>query len=151
METKSLPLEQLIDLEFEAQNSESALQSIGKMAIQAGLARESWADALVEREAKFATGLPTEIAVAIPHTDSMHVRADGFGFFRLKNPVEFIEMGTDDSPIQVQMIFPLLITNPADQVDLLQAVIGLIQKPGILAALASAKTQTEVLKILKES
>lgn len=146
-----LPIEQLIDLEFEALNAEFALRNIAIKAIEAGLAHESWGDALVEREASFATGLPTEIAVAIPHTDSLHVRADGFGFFRLRKPIDFIEMGTDDSPIQVRMIFPLLITNAADQVDLLQAVVGLIQKPGNLAALASAKTQTDVLRILRGS
>jgi len=151
MDAKWLPIEQLIDLEFEAQNAETALQNIGTIAYKAGLAHESWGNALVQREADFATGLPTEIAVAIPHTDSTHVRADGFGFFRLTKPVEFIEMGTDDSVIQVQLIFPLLITKPADQIDLLQAVIGLIQKPGNLMALASAKSATEVLQILRDS
>ena len=147
MNTASL-LNDLVILDLEAESAASALRSIGNHALDKGLVAESWLDAVVKRESEFATGLPTDIPVAIPHTESMHVRADGFGFIRLTKPVQFIEMGTDDSPLEVSMIFPLLITNPSDQVELLQAVISLIQKPGVLENLSEAKAAAEVASLL---
>lgn len=137
-----------INLDLSADSAETALAEIAKFALGLDLVQESWLDAVVKRESEFATGLPTAIPVAIPHTDSIHVRADGFGFFRLAEPVQFVEMGTTDSLLDVQLIFPLLITNPADQIDLLQGVISLIQEPGKLEQLMQAASPAEAAALL---
>jgi PTS system galactitol-specific IIA component len=92
--------------------------------------------------------LPMVIPVAIPHTESVHVKADGFGFFRLENPVVWGEMGSVDEKVSVSMLFPLLITNPKDQVDLLMSVIDKLQAPGFLESLMDAKTDDAIIEIL---
>jgi PTS system galactitol-specific IIA component len=105
---------------------------------------------VIKREVEFPTGLPTMIPVAIPHTDSIHVNADGVGFFKLTKPIEFGEMGSLDDKVQVKMIFPLLITNPAEQVDLLMAVITALQNPEFLNALDASKTAEEIVSIFRK-
>ena len=141
-------LPHFVNLSLSAESAENALLSIAEKAVGLQLVEGSWGEALVIREAEFATGLPTAIPVAIPHTDSSHVRVDGFGFFRLSSPVKFVEMGSLNTLLDVQLIFPLLVTNPADQVDLLQAIIELVQQTGKLEALMSAKLESEVAELL---
>ncbi|MBU5585366.1 PTS sugar transporter subunit IIA, partial [Enterococcus sp. S181_ASV_20] len=50
----------------------------------------SYQQAVIERERIFPTGLPTKgINVAIPHTDSIHVKKEGFLVGVLEKPVTF--------------------------------------------------------------
>jgi PTS system galactitol-specific IIA component len=136
--------------ELEAENATQALEKIARHGDQFGLFKPTWLDAVIKREVEFPTGLPTMIPVAIPHTDSIHVNADGVGFFKLTKPIEFGEMGSLDDKVQVKMIFPLLITNPAEQVDLLMAVITALQNPEFLNALDASKTAEEIVSIFRK-
>jgi len=128
-------------------NASSAIDALQKIATHGyaeGLVHETWLDAVVAREKEFPTGLPTPIPVAIPHTDSAHVKGDGIGFFRLSTPVSFGEMGSVDEVIPVAIVIPLLITNPEEQVDLLMAVIGAVQDEPFVSQLMSARSLIEV-------
>ena len=128
---------------------EDALRGIATTAASLDLVRSSWLDAVLARDGEFPTGLPTAIPVAIPHTESSHVKADGFGFFRLESPIECGEMGSLDDTVSISMIFPLLITDPKDQVDLLMSVIDKLQTPGLLESLMSATSDSVIMKILE--
>ena len=64
----------LIDLE--ASTNEEALSKLSDQMYQNGYVKESYKDAVIERERSFATGLPTVYcSVAIPHTDIQHVQS----------------------------------------------------------------------------
>jgi PTS system galactitol-specific IIA component len=127
---------------------EDAVIAVANTAKNLDLVHDSWLEAVIAREKDFPTGLPMVIPVAIPHTESVHVKADGFGFFRLENPVVWGEMGSVDEKVSVSMLFPLLITNPKDQVDLLMSVIDKLQAPGFLESLMDAKTDDAIIEIL---
>ncbi|TRZ56558.1 MAG: PTS sugar transporter subunit IIA [Streptomycetaceae bacterium] len=142
-------IDHLVAHELEADSVEQALEKIAQWGDGAGLFKSTWLKAAIKRESEFPTGLPTLIPVAIPHTDSVHVNADGVGFFKLNNPIEFGEMGSLDEKVQVKMILPLLITNPAEQVDLLMAVIGALQDAEFLSALDSASSTEEIISIFR--
>ena len=142
-------IDHLVAHELEANSAEQALEKIAQRGDVAGLFKSTWLEAAIKRESEFPTGLPTLIPVAIPHTDSVHVNADGVGFFKLKNPIEFGEMGSLDDKVQVKMILPLLITNPAEQVDLLMAVIGALQDADFLNALNAAGSNEEIISIFR--
>jgi PTS system galactitol-specific IIA component len=124
-----------------------ALQQIGNIGLNEGLVMASWPDAVLAREKEFPTGLPTPIAVAIPHTDSVHVSADGIGFFRLSHPVSFGEMGSTEQFIDVQIVIPLLITDHEKQVDLLMTVIAAVQDEEFVAKLNIAADIDAVAKL----
>jgi len=142
-------IDHLVAHELEANSAKQALEKIAQRGDVAGLFKSTWLEAVIKRESEFPTGLPTLIPVAIPHTDSVHVNADGVGFFKLKNPIEFGEMGSLDDKVQVKMILPLLITNPAEQVDLLMAVIGALQNADFLNALNAASSNEEIISIFR--
>ena len=50
--------------------------------------------------------------VAIPHTDAMYVLRETEGIMTLKEPVRFTQMGSDDTPVDVKVVFMLAIENP---------------------------------------
>ena len=143
-------IDQLVMHELKAGNATQALEKIAQCGDTNGLFKPSWLDAVIKRELEFPTGLPTIIPVAIPHTDSIHVNADGVGFFKLTTPIEFGEMGSLDDKVQVKMILPLLITNPAEQVDLLMTVIGALQNPEFLNALDASTSVEEIISIFRK-
>lgn len=143
-------IDQLVMHELKADNAMQALEKIAQCGDANGLFKPSWLDAVIKREMEFPTGLPTIIPVAIPHTDSIHVNADGVGFFKLTTPIEFGEMGSLDDKVQVKMILPLLITNPAEQVDLLMTVIGALQNPDFLNALDVSTSAEEIISIFRK-
>ena len=142
-------IDQLVTHELDATTSSEALEKIAQWDSKNDFFKSTWLEAVVKRESEFPTGLPTLIPVAIPHTDSVHVRADGVGFFKLINPIEFGEMGSLAEKIQVKMIMPLLITDPAEQVDLLMAVIGALQNADFLYALDAAGSTEEIISIFR--
>ncbi|WP_415274250.1 PTS sugar transporter subunit IIA [Aquiluna sp. Uisw_065] len=127
---------------------EDALKGVANTAKSLDLVHNSWLEAVIGREKDFPTGLPMVIPVAIPHTESVHVKADGFGFFKLESPVDWGEMGSVDGTVSISMMFPLLITNPKNQVDLLMSVIDKIQASGFLESLMEAKTDKAIMEIL---
>ncbi len=125
----------------------SATDALGKIATcgyELDLLEQSWLTAVVDREKEFPTGLPTPIPVAIPHTDSIHVKANGIGFFRLAHPVTFGEMGSSASTLEVSIIIPLLITDPKDQVDLLMKVVTAVQDLDFMKKLMEIENPKEI-------
>lgn len=129
---------------LDATSAVDALEKIATRGYEQGLVESTWLAAVVDREKEFPTGLPTPIPVAIPHTDSTHVKANGFGFFRLAHPVSFGEMGSTASTLEVSIIIPLLITEPKDQVDLLMAVVNAVQDVDFIKNLMNIDDPLEV-------
>lgn len=129
---------------LDATSAIDALEKIATHGYEQGFVEQSWLAAVVEREREFPTGLPTPIPVAIPHTDSAHVKVDGIGFFRLAHPVSFGEMGSIASNIDVSIIIPLLITDPKNQVDLLMSVINAVQDLDFMNKLMETEDPSEI-------
>jgi PTS system galactitol-specific IIA component len=127
-----------------ADSAIEALERIATRGFAEGFVEESWLAAVVAREKEFPTGLPTPIPVAIPHTDSVHVKVDGIGFFRLEHPVTFGEMGSIGKEIEVSIIIPLLITDSKDQVDLLSSVINAVQDLDFMGKLIAIEDPLDV-------
>lgn len=130
--------------QLEASTAEEVLSALADRAVAAGWAKESFTEALLKREQEFPTGLPTEIPVALPHTDPEHVIHAGLGVATLKNPVEFGEMGGDGSTVAAQAVLLILVENPEKQVTVLGQLVNLIQRPGWFDQLSAATTDEEV-------
>ena len=86
-----------------------------------GYVKPSFKQAVLDREEVFPTGLPTQpVAVAIPHTDSLHVNQSALAVGILKKPVSFIEMGTTDTKLSVSVISILAISDKNSMVEVLR-------------------------------
>ncbi|MCD8147709.1 MAG: PTS sugar transporter subunit IIA [Clostridiales bacterium] len=141
----------LIFTDVEAATSDDVMKFVGGAFTREGYTKDSYVDALIEREAEFPTGLDIDgVGVAIPHTAVTHVNKSGIAIAVLTNPVAFVQMGTDDEYTDVQIVFMLSVVDPNQHIDELQQIIAIIQDKGVLEQLLTAKTPSEIIDLIKE-
>lgn len=133
-------------------SSEEILQNIGKMLSERGYVKESFGDALIEREKKYPTGLNTyPYAVAIPHTDLGHVNIPCISFVRLKKGVDFHEMVNTSSVVNVQFLFCIALDGENKQTDVLQYLMEIVNDEMLMGKLKNASSKEEVYQLLIEN
>ena len=141
----------LIVTGLQADTYEDVMENLGSIVVKEGYAKESYVNALKTREAEFPTGLNVDgIGVAIPHTAVEHVNKVGVAVAILEKPVTFIEMGSEDDEVEVQIVFMLAVVDPNAHLDQLQRIIGIIQDTEVLNKLLSAKDADDIIETLKE-
>ena len=141
----------LIFSDMEAQDYQEVMKKLGGAFIENGYAHETYIDALIAREKEFPTGLDVNgIGVAIPHTDVSHVKKPGVAIAVLKQPVDFIQMGSDDDIVKVQLIFMLAVVDPSAHLERLQRILQVIQDTEVLEKLLKVKDQKQIIEIIKE-
>lgn len=141
----------LIVTGLDAKDNKDILKKLGSVVVKEGYAKESYVDALIVREEEFPTGLDVEgIGVAIPHTSVEHVNKVGIAIATLNNPVTFVQMGTDDETVGVQLVFMLAVVDPNAHIDQLQQIVEMIQDKAVLGRLMKAKDSEEIIHIIKE-
>ena len=85
--------ENLIVPDLEAKSSDEVFEKLGGLFIAEGYCRDTYVDALKDREKDFPTGVNMgSIGIAIPHTDKQHVIKGGVAIGVLKEPVHFFQM-----------------------------------------------------------
>lgn len=130
-------------------DQEEVLKTISSILINKGYVKESYCNAILEREKIFPTGLSTEfIGVAIPHTDSIHVNKEAIAVGILKNDTKFFHMGTEDEGVEVRIVFMLAIKNPEEQLKTLQMIIELIQDSDVMKNILECTTVEELYSII---
>lgn len=141
----------LIHLQTEAKTPNEIFEKLGKWFIEYGYSKPDYVEALKTREAQFPTGLDINgFGVAIPHTDAGYVVKEAVGILTLKEPVEFIQMGSDDTPVLVKVILMLGIVDPATHIRKLQQILCIIQDEHVLASIYEAKSKQEVISIIQQ-
>lgn len=129
----------LIRVGIKSDSKEEVVRDLAALLEQHGYVKDSYAQAVLDREEKFPTGLPTmDVHVAIPHTDVEHCLKPGIAVGLLAKPVEFTEMATLDRFVQAEIVFLLSITVPEDQVKWLARLVDLFQTPGFLTQLKNS-------------
>lgn len=136
----------LIQKEVIAKNDLEALDSLSSLLINEGIVKDSFKDAIKEREQEFPTGLPLrDIGVAIPHTDSIHVIRQSIAIGILKQPVKFRIMGgSEDELVEVKIMFMLAIKDPHKQVEFLQALVNLMQEDQKIIHLLELRNEEDI-------
>lgn len=115
-----------------------------------GFVKQSFLNALIEREEIFPTGLKTNtISVAIPHTDPKHILKPFIAVIKPNDPIIFREMGLDNEVVEAQMIFILGIKKSTKQVLLLQKLMDLFQDQPFMIKLMESKNKEEIYNLLK--
>ena len=141
----------LIHLQADASSTDEIFELLGGSLIQEGYSKEDYVDALKEREAQFPTGLDINgFGVAIPHTDANHVFQETEGIMTLQHPVRFTQMGSDDTPVDVLVVFMLAIEDPQNHIKKLQQILRIIQDNAVLEKIYRASSADEVIDIVKQ-
>lgn len=144
---------ELIQIGVEAEKQSDVIKILGKLMEEKEIVKPTYIQAVLDREKIYPTGLPTRgISVAIPHTDSSHVRKSAIGLAVLNQPVGFSLMGGDGSEqIDAQIVFLLAISDSKAQIELLKKLMRLFQNDEVLAQIAAANEVDEIYTYLDQA
>ncbi|WP_208861541.1 PTS sugar transporter subunit IIA [Paracoccus versutus] len=133
-----------------ASTSEEIIRLLALRLYALGYVKESYADAVVEREQILPTGLPLgrEDSIAIPHTDPKHVLRSGVALATLTAPIMFANMEEPDEVVSVGTVFLLAIDDKDKQISTLQQIMETIQNPAALDSLKQARTFDDIRTII---
>ena len=143
----------LIHIFREPQSRDEAILQLVSLLESRGYVKDSFGEAVLEREKVFPTGLPTEpIGIAIPHTDAEHVKRGAIAVGVLPAPVQFTEMGCEgDRCVDVHAIVVLAIHDPDAVTGVLRELALCFQDGAFLTALKEAETENEILGLFLEA
>jgi len=142
-------IQDVLVIEGKPETWEQALHMTYSALHAAGYVKDTFYDACVAREKEYPTGLPTEINVAIPHTDAVHVNIPAICMLRLLQPVKFKNMGDPDEEVDAEFVFNMALQHNHDQLPLIQAIIKVAQDAEYLSSLKTkplAQIREELLK-----
>ncbi len=135
---------------IEVPSKEAALDIMARHLYEKGYVKESYIQAIQDREASYPSGLPMEILkIAIPHTDADHVNQSVICFARLNKEVEFSVMGAPEEKIPVRLISMFALKEKKKIGDLLETLITTYQDNDVLQALVDSSDESEIYEILK--
>ena len=141
----------LIEIDIDLYIKEDILRKMASNLVEGGYVKETYVDAILQREKTFPTGISTEpLGVAIPHADVEHVIKPALSIATLKEPVKFLSMDDIETEIEVKIIFMLAITNPEFQLDMLRRLAYLFQNKEMLTRLAEAEDIDAMTRTLNE-
>ena len=117
---------ELVFLDFEAEDRLDFFKKLGQKLAEAGSVKESWLDAILEREKNYPTGLACPaISVALPHVDPEHLVKPNIAIVNPTHHILFDVMaGSGD--VNAQLIINLgVMAHAEEQVGVLQAFLGI--------------------------
>jgi PTS system galactitol-specific IIA component len=141
--------EQLILLNLRAESAEAVIRALGARMEATGYVKASWAEAVLARETTYATGLPTEVPVGLPHTDVEHCLQPAIAVATLAQPVRWGMMGDPAQTVSVQTVFALSVVKPDEQVKTLTQLIDFCQVPENLQELRNTATVEQAAELLR--
>ena len=143
--------ESVILLALEGNNKEDILGEMAANLHGQGLVKETFKEAVIAREAEYATGLPTSfVSVAIPHTDIEHVNNKAISVAVLKEEIPFGIMGDPEETTPVKVVFMLAMDEADSQLGLLTKLMQVFQDESTLKAIVNTKEKSELVKLLSD-
>ncbi len=120
---------QLIFNNLKIRDQNEILQYIATKMHEMGYVKRTYAQAVIEREKVYPTGLQTEaFGVAIPHSDSIHVNQAIIAVCILEEPIVFHVMGGGaEEEVLVNFIFMLAIDDPQKHIEMLSKLSVIFQ------------------------
>lgn len=143
----------LILLDLEADTSTEVIKILCRRLEEEGYIGPDYCQAVLDREAEYPTGLPSEgAAAAIPHAFSGNVMRTGTAIGVLKKPVPFRNMAFSDETVDVEVVFLLANASGADaHLDALQELMDCMSRPSLLRAVRSARSSQQIVEIFQNT
>ena len=140
--------EDLIVMGVDAQDAEDAIRQVGQYLLKGGYVKDTYIDAVAQREVEYPTGLQLRKAgIAMPHTAGIHVNRPAVCVARLAHPVTFCHMGDPDTKVEAEMLFMMAIQNPDEQIDTLAKVMGVFVNDAAVEELLSAPDHASLYRV----
>lgn len=139
--------EQLAEIAYQAEDKEEVIRLLAGKMDKLGYVEMGFEEAVLTREKKYPTGLPTKIPVALCHVEAEYVNRTALAIATLKKPVEFHNMGDPKMVLPVEIVFLLTIVDPKEQVIYLRKMMEIF-KDGTLLKMKDAQSKKEIVSIL---
>lgn len=140
-----------IVVNMEAGDRVEVIRRLGGLLFQHGYVKETYVQAVLDREVVFPTGLQTNLlGMAIPHTDTEHVIKPALAIATLANPVIFQAMGSPETEIPVTIVMMLAISDPKAVIPVLRSVLFILEKNEALEALTQATNVLEIKEVMQD-
>lgn len=142
--------EDLLFVDMNSDSLEDVVKLIGKKMLEKGYVKESYVEAVLEREKKLPTGLELGKfgGVAIPHTDRQQVNESVIGVATFKEPISVYSMVAPSKRIHANLVFLLAIKDPDGQIEVLKELMNLFKKPNLLKKMVEASTQKQLEDVI---
>jgi PTS system galactitol-specific IIA component len=133
-----------------ASTSNDVIQLLCDRLAREGYVEDGFCRAVLEREARFPTGLPTSpYPSAIPHSGALGVKTTGVGIAVLQRPVAFRSMEAPERLLDVRIVWLLAIADAARQVPMLQWIISSLQDRPLMEGLVTARDPHEAMDLIR--
>lgn len=133
------------------QNQAELFECTSKILEKEQYVEATFREAVTNREVIFPTGLEMNgIKIAIPHTDTIFVKRPFVLVNKLATPIPFIQMGTSEKWINVEVIFILGIKQPKDQVPLLSSIMEKFMEASFVEQLKEINDSAILCDFLKK-
>ena len=141
--------DQLIFLHTSFKTSSDLFTAINKAAQENGFVTDQFLPKIIKRETAFPTGLQLEHrGVAIPHTDADTINKEFVAVVINDEPIEFSRMDDPDQTVGAKLVFVLGLNKPHAQLDMLQALMGIIQDNELVNSLENANDADQIHQLL---
>lgn len=136
---------------LEGDLSPSVLRALSERLHGLGAVTDSFEEAVLRRELKQPTGMPTLVPAAIPHTDPEHVLTPGLAIATPLDPVAFGEVGSDGQrTIWAEIVIMLVLDDAAAQLTALQSLVARLQEPESVQPLLEAADDQELEELTRD-
>ncbi len=150
-ERQKLLDERLVFIGADVETAADAIQLMSNRLMELGYVKEGYAQMVLDREKVFPTGLPGKtMCIAIPHANPTLVIKPAIGVIVPKHTVKFDMMGEPGSALDVSLIMPLVIKDSGEQINLLKAMMHVIQDGELLESIRDSKDPKEIVSLLHE-
>jgi PTS system galactitol-specific IIA component len=141
----------LVLLDFEADDRLDFFRRLAERLQSAGYVKETWLEAILEREKDYPTGLEcTAISVALPHVDPVHLLRPYIAIVKPSHPLEFDGMA-DTGLVNAQLIVNLgVMAHEESQVAVLQAFLGIFIDDEASADIMAQTTPEAMIATVKK-
>jgi len=139
--------EEFIYLDKSFSSKEEALRYMGSQLEENNVVKNTYVDAIIEREKIYPTGLMSSLyGVALPHTDSIHVNESCLSVAVLKDDIGFNDMGNPEGEVQIKVIIMMALKDAKSQLDSLQALMQVLQDENKLKSIIDSKKAKELIE-----
>ena len=140
-----------VPLGEDVKSSEEVIRILADELYQRGYVKDAFKDAVLTRERRFPTGIPTEIPVALPHANAEYCLRPALALGLLAEPVSFGLMGGDEGEtIETRLVFMISLPDPKSQLLMIQRLVKLFQEEEYLVGLHSTESPTQAETLLQD-
>ncbi len=148
---KEIVKEELIFVQKSFKENSDVIKFLSEELRERSFVKESFCDAVLEREKKHPTGLYLgKINVAIPHADIKYVNKPGMAVATLQKPISFRKMDDPTLSIPVHIVFLLALVDPNEYVKFLSSLTRSFSDESFISLIYSLNDTERFVKSIRK-